>query len=181
MNFLKKIDRYLLTNYPVIWRTKLHYFVLLSLIFNTIGFAWVYFAFNPPFHIHYIDNIIGVILCSQLLIFVLWLASQARMKISMYNFRVQVLTFLTYMVCVWLFVSSFSAFPRAIESRINTYFMGTVNYPIRNSVSKEYCISRASEIKMSKGLINNKTTYLFCRLFRFCTMMMLRDLAMVRS
>lgn len=176
MNFFKKIDHYLLTNHPLLWRTKVHWFVLFSLVCNTIGFTWVYSAFNPLLHIRYIYsvyNVTLVIFCFQLLIFVFWLISQARMKISMYNFRVQVLTFLTYMVCVWLFASSFSAFPRAIESRLNTVFMGTVNYPIRNSVSKKSCITRASKIKMSKGLINNKTTYLFCRLFRFGTMMTL--------
>ncbi len=39
-SFLKKIDQYLLTHYPVIWETKVHYFVFYSLILtNTLAIS----------------------------------------------------------------------------------------------------------------------------------------------
>jgi len=98
MNFLKKIDHYLLTNHPVLWRTKVHYFVLFSLILGNIVMAVISNAFlkSPHIGIAYI-SILGVVLLVFMTL--MWLVSQSRIKIKTYRFWDEVLTFGVYMFC----------------------------------------------------------------------------------
>ncbi len=99
MNFLKKIDHYLLTNHPVLWRTKVHYFVLFSLILgNALAFSLGYFPIkwfgainmNMPFMVFQILVIFSALI---------WLISQMRNKVKHYRFWDEALTLLVYFLC----------------------------------------------------------------------------------
>ncbi len=106
MSFLKKIDHYLLTNHPILWRTKVHYFVLFSLILgNLVAFGLGYFlvekygAIRTEFLSLFILLVIGFL-------GLIWFISQVRTKIKMYNFWDEVLLFFLYIFCVGCLLSN---------------------------------------------------------------------------
>lgn len=95
MNFFKKIDHYLLTNHPILWRTKVHYFLLFSLVLGNVvalflGELLESYHTNTAF-------IFGVIFLGFTTLF--WLISQARNRIKDYRFWDEVLIFGIYMLC----------------------------------------------------------------------------------
>jgi len=99
MNFLKKIDHYLLTNYPVIWRTKLHYFVLFSLILGTLAtYGLGYFLIKWFGAIDLRFLYLGIVVLN-IFVVIFWLITQARHKIKYYKFGDELLTISIYMFC----------------------------------------------------------------------------------
>lgn len=137
MNFMKKINHYLLTNHPVLWRTKAHYFVLFSLILgNILAFGFGYFPVK-----WYGARTMGVgfFLCQNLTLFILfaWFITQARNKIKHYNFWDEVLTFSIYILC------TISLFGNSI------LFDRTLTHTKANLVSVE-------QIDIDKELIRDK-------------------------
>ncbi len=103
MNFLKKIDHYLLTNHPILWRTKVHYFILFSLILGnvlarSIGELLKHYHTNTAF-------IFGLIFLGFSTLF--WIISQSRNKIKHYRFWDEVLTFSVYVLCALMLYTNF--------------------------------------------------------------------------
>lgn len=99
MGVLKKIDHYLLTNHPILWRTKLHYFVLFSLILgNVAAFGLGYFSIKwfGGIELGIISTTLQVLGVFAILI---WLTTQARNKIKHYHFWDEVLTYSIYVIC----------------------------------------------------------------------------------
>jgi len=99
MNFLKKIDHYLLINHPVLWRTKAHYFVLFSLVLgNVVVFGLGYFRIKWYGALDWGNIYTGIWV---LIVFgiLVWLVSQARNKIKQYRFWDEVLTYSIYALC----------------------------------------------------------------------------------
>jgi len=102
MNLLKKIDHYLLTNHPVLWRTKVHYFVIFSLILGNVAAVFIG-KLLQDYHTN-TAFIFGLLFLGFSTLF--WLISQARNKIKHYRFWDEVVTFSVYMLCaVSLFVN----------------------------------------------------------------------------
>jgi len=102
MNFLKKIDHYLLTNHPVLWRTKVHYFVLFSLILGNIAAMFIGELLDDDKGTTIVFGIIFLIFSM-----LFWMISQARNKIKHYRFWDEVLTFGVYMLCALMLYINF--------------------------------------------------------------------------
>ncbi len=100
MNLLKKIDHYLLTNHPILWRTKVHYFVLFSLILGNIAAMFASKLIGE-------GEILVFGRVSLGLITLFWLISQAQNKIKHYRFWDEVLTFGVYMLCASMLYINF--------------------------------------------------------------------------
>jgi len=99
MNFFKKIDHYLLINHPVLWRTKVHYFVLFSLILGNIvavGLGCFSIKWFGAIDLEIIPIVIWVL---NVFVILLWLITQARNKIKYYRFWDEVLTYSIYVLC----------------------------------------------------------------------------------
>jgi len=114
MNFFKKIDRYLLLNHPVLWRTKAHYFVIFSLILgNMAAFGLGYF---PVKWYGAIEMGLGFFLFQNLTFFILliWLITQARNKIRYYNYWDEVLTFSVYIFCTMSLIGNSLLFDKTL-------------------------------------------------------------------
>jgi len=114
MNLFKRIDHYLLVNYPIVWRTKVHYFVVLFLAGRILSPILANVMFNPGQRSYFIGNYSFYFL---LLIFIFWVVSQARMKLPTYHFPAQVKMFFAYMLCVGLLFYSFHGFHKTITKR----------------------------------------------------------------
>ena len=106
MNLLKKIDHYLLINHPILWRTKVHYFVLFSLILGNVvilglGYFLVekYGAIATNFLSLFILLVVGFL-------GLIWFISQVRTKVKMYKFWDEVLLFFLYIFCVGCLLSN---------------------------------------------------------------------------
>ncbi len=114
MNYFKKIDHYLLLNHPILWRTKVHYFMLFSLILgNMLAFGLGYF---PVKYFGAIDlDIVSVIIGGLIIFTVLaWFITQARNKIRYYNFWDEVLTFAIYVIFTASLFGNLILFERTI-------------------------------------------------------------------
>lgn len=114
MSFFKRIDHYLLVNYPIVWRTKVHYFVVLFLVGRILSSILANVMFTPGQRSYFISTYSFYFL---LLIFIFWVVSQARMKLPIHHFSAQVITFFTYMLCVCLLFFSLGGFHKTIAKR----------------------------------------------------------------
>lgn len=91
----------------------MHYFVLLFLVCNVVGFVLAHFIFKPQYYNYFGASLFFI----ELLILILWMIGQARIKLPTNNFRAQALTFLIYIACVSLIGSSLMAFPKFINKK----------------------------------------------------------------
>ncbi len=103
MNLLKKIDHYLLTNHPILWRTKVHYFVLFSLVLGNMAAAFTGMLLEDSKDVVFF---FGAIFLGFSTLF--WMISQARNKIKHYRFWDEVLTFGVYIACALMLYINFA-------------------------------------------------------------------------
>jgi len=164
MNFLKKIDHYLLTNHPVLWRTKVHYFVLFSLILgNVVAFGLGYFPIKWFGAIEMGGLGIGLQVVGIFAI-LLWLVSQARNKIKYYCFWDEVLTYSIYVLCTASLFGNLSVFERTathtianlvsieqidIDKEFIRYKYGNFIYDVPNPDTIEY-LSYDAALKLAE-------------------------------
>ncbi len=114
MNFFKEINHYLLTNHPILWRTKVHYFVLFSLILgNAAAFSLGYFPIKwfGAIDLGFIPVGIWVVIAFGILA---WLVSQVRNKIKQYRFRDELLTYLIYVFCTMSLLGNLILFEQTV-------------------------------------------------------------------
>ncbi len=107
MNLLQKIDYYLLTNHPVLWRTKVHYFVLFSLILGNIA-AYSICQLLKSLNLDVMIRVLPVVVLFFVLL--VWMISQARVKIKVYRFWDEVITLGAYIFCATLLYINLSIF-----------------------------------------------------------------------
>jgi len=114
MNYLKKIDHYLLVNYPILWRTKVHYFVLFSLILGNVATFGLGYFLIKWFGAINTNVICMVVRCLMIFVILIWSVSQARNKIRYYNFWDEVLTFSIYVLCTMFLFGNSILFDRTL-------------------------------------------------------------------
>jgi len=100
---LKSLNHYLLTNYPLVWRTKVHYFLIFGLIGNLIAIliptlAIATFNAFPTENAIYGFQFLGLIFCAFLLLF--WGFNQSKFPISPPNLKSYMITGGLYALCV---------------------------------------------------------------------------------
>jgi len=115
MNPLKKIDHYLLINHPILWRTKVHYFVLILGNVAAIGSGYFLVERYGAIDVEFISLSILVLIgfCG-----LIWIFSQVRIKIKTYKFWDEVLLFSIYIFCSGCLLSNSLIFERTVTYKI---------------------------------------------------------------
>ncbi len=107
----------MLTHYPVLWRTKVHYFVIFSLLLgNVLAFVVGCLAITSKNTIsademqvlHYIAQVFIFFLC------LFWLFSQFRLKLNHPNFKDLLTTFFAYGLCMAAVFSNVYVFSKTV-------------------------------------------------------------------
>ena len=151
-NFLNRIDLYLLTHYPNVWATRVHYFVFYSLICGNLlmfllGYLYPISMANIPSY----NNIVGIIdllLLSGFLVIIYWVYLQIRDAKPMFTLRQIVGTFVIYMLCLVSIVINTLVFGSIIEERI-------VRLTEKNQLLEDYQYY-ISQIKLINTLAINR-------------------------
>ncbi len=82
--FLKKIDRYLLLNYPTIWVTNIHFLLFYGLLLDVSLFAFSYiFTEYQPYDLTFrMENSVLLMVIPVIALFVFWFIHQARYNVD---------------------------------------------------------------------------------------------------
>lgn len=157
-NFLNRIDLYLLTHYPNVWATRVHYFVFYSLICGNLlmfllGYLYPISMANIPSY----NNIVGIIdllLLSGFLVIIYWVYLQIRDAKPMFTLKQIVGTFVIYMLCLVSIVINTLVFGRIIEEKIvrltekNQLFEDYLYYRSQINLIYKLAINRGNEQKL---------------------------------
>ena len=113
-SFLKRLDHTLLTHQPVIWRTKIHYFIFYVLIVNILLFAigallpinsWAFYYDSEKLDKHQGFAFTFIALLA-LLMLIFWWNHLSRFKIRIVKAKDIVLEWCIYLVCVFMLITS---------------------------------------------------------------------------
>ncbi|MDJ0509544.1 MAG: hypothetical protein QNJ64_09870 [Crocosphaera sp.] len=108
--FLKKIDRYLLLNYPQIWITKIHYVLFYGLLVNITLNLLTRFFIKSNTIVDFFDNIIPYIMMFQAIFFLSWFYQQCWFSVDKeYGDTKNIDGFLQiviYTICTLIIISS---------------------------------------------------------------------------
>jgi len=105
---LRKLDRYLLKNYPTIWQTKGHYVLIYSLLINIPLFLYGYFITStnnltvPPIQQLFLNNDssfnAGFVVATLFIIY--WIFRQYTNSKQQVTFTAFIISLLIYLVCI---------------------------------------------------------------------------------
>ncbi|NEO52430.1 MAG: hypothetical protein F6K54_04660 [Okeania sp. SIO3B5] len=112
--FIKRLDRYLLLNYPRIWISKIHYVFYYGVWANIILNFLVFIFFSESSQSHLIDEFIQFIILVVMLIevaaFVYWFLKQCLFNIEKeygnYSFTDGIMEIIIYTMCTIIIISS---------------------------------------------------------------------------
>lgn len=115
---LKKVDQYLLTNYPVIWRTRIHYILLFSFVFGNIG-AYLLGRFYPMSKKQMIldsgvQSLTLGLFIFLFFIFLYWAYTQYKFSFRSYRFKDHLLTLVIYTIGAFSLLSNVYVFNHSI-------------------------------------------------------------------
>jgi len=104
---MRKLDSYLLKNYPAIWQTKGHYVLIYSLLIGLVLFLFGYFITStnnltvPPIQQLFLNNDNGFLIAFAVaILFILyWIFTQYKTQKRPINFLTFLLSLLIYLMC----------------------------------------------------------------------------------
>ncbi len=102
-DFLRRIDHYLKINYPHVWRTRVHDFGWFSLVFGNllaVGLAFLVVQRQSILSIESINTMYWVGAMVLCFVVVLWAMRLLQFKIKFSNFKMILVTWLLYVLCV---------------------------------------------------------------------------------
>jgi len=102
-DFLKQIDHKLMTSYPLVWRTRVHYFLFFALVGNLLAvilptLAISVFGAFPSENFFYTGQVLGGVFSGFLLLF--WGFDQQRFKMFPQTLKNHIATMGLYVICV---------------------------------------------------------------------------------
>ncbi len=108
--FLRRLDEYLLVNYPTVWETKTHYVMFISLMMSVIFFLFGFcypvsldnLAVAPAKPIRISDESYFIYSCTLLLFFILyWIYAQSQIVNKDLSFKDIFIIYCFYFVCLF--------------------------------------------------------------------------------
>lgn len=108
--WLKKIDRYLLLNYPRFWVTKIHYVIYNGLLVNIVFNLFVFIFLNPTQIDEFLWVFIIFVMFAEIAILIFWFIQQ-----SLYNsekeycnthYTIELLETITCIICIIIITST---------------------------------------------------------------------------
>ncbi len=124
--FLKRIDRFLLLHYPVVWETRVHYVTFYSLlVVNSLAFAvgWllpIHEASMPNFAEMRVVLVLSIL--SSLLVLGFYAYQQSSKRRLVYRFSEIITRALIYTFCTLSILANAFVLPSIIRHRVQTLF-----------------------------------------------------------
>ncbi len=122
-SFLKKLDDYLLRNYPNLWVTNVHYVLFYTLILDAIlfGFSWM-FGFSLKDPVPEIELSFALMIVPAILVLVFWFIKQARYNVDKNFGKLSLLrdfqNYLVYFVVIFAIYTVASVIPFTLVSKV---------------------------------------------------------------
>ncbi len=108
-NYLKKIDKYFLLNYPRIWISKIHYIIFYSILANIALNICVLLYPIKPHHISYLFSTSMILILIEIIFLIRWFYIQTLYNVEKNYGKTSLITgfseFLIYFFCVFLICS----------------------------------------------------------------------------
>lgn len=170
MNFLKKIDHYLLLNYPTLWHSKIHFLIPTAIVLNLCFYFWGYNFTNDEHLIQ--ENFIGYYFSSfgflfhlliLITILIFWLISFLKKNaykrlypLKKYHFTILFVLF--FISIIGLITPAYSFF-KGSQAKIRT------THPWESYVSEIKSINLAKAFLPGSSTNYNFTDYYIWKLF----------------
>lgn len=109
--FMRKIDRYLLLNFPRFWATKFHYVIFYGLIANILASLIVFISIKPEQPGDFpINSIWVVFFLVEVVVSIFWLNSQTVINVEkeygITHYGIGIIETIVYTICIFVIFSS---------------------------------------------------------------------------